>query len=80
MNLVRTIVRNRVSVKKPNKMTNIVDPDETALYEPSHHDIHCLQKKPRKNIVLVCRAETVKTDTLYRLSTEKVLAKDLLTV
>ena len=25
-------------------MTNSVDPDETAHYEPSHLDLHCLQK------------------------------------
>ena len=25
-------------------MTNSVDPDEMAYYEPSHLDLHCLQK------------------------------------
>ena len=25
-------------------MANNVDPDETARYEPSHQDLHCLQK------------------------------------
>ena len=25
-------------------MANRVDPDETAHYEPSHLDLHCLQK------------------------------------
>ena len=25
-------------------MANSVDPDETAHYEPSHLDLHCLQK------------------------------------
>ena len=25
-------------------MANSVDPDETARYEPSHLDLHCLQK------------------------------------
>ena len=25
-------------------MTNSVDPDETAHYEPSHLDLHCLHK------------------------------------
>ena len=25
-------------------MANIVDPDETARYEPSHLDLHCLQR------------------------------------
>ena len=26
-----------------NKMVNSVDPDETARYEPSHLELHCLQ-------------------------------------
>ena len=25
-------------------MANSVDPDETARYEPSHQDLHCLQR------------------------------------
>ena len=25
-------------------MANIVDPDETAHYEPSHLDLHCLHR------------------------------------
>ena len=25
-------------------MANSIDPDETARYEPSHLDLHCLQK------------------------------------
>ena len=25
-------------------MANSVDPDETARYEPSHQDLHCLHK------------------------------------
>ena len=25
-------------------MTNRVDPNETARYEPSHQDLHCLQR------------------------------------
>ena len=25
-------------------MSNSIDPDETAHYEPSHLDLHCLQK------------------------------------
>ena len=33
-------------------MANSVDPDETAHFEPSHQDLHCLQ-----NSVLVCRTE-----------------------
>ena len=27
-----------------NRMANIVDPDEMAHYEPSHLDLHCLQR------------------------------------
>ena len=27
-----------------NRMANIVDPDETARYEPFHLDLHCLQR------------------------------------
>ena len=27
---------------KTNYFVNIVDPDETAHYEPSHQDLHCL--------------------------------------
>ena len=27
-------------------MASIVDPDETARNEPSHLDLHCLQKFP----------------------------------
>ena len=27
-----------------NRMTNSVDPDETARYEPSHLDIQCLHR------------------------------------
>ena len=29
---------------KQNRMANSVDPDETAHYEPSHLDLHCLYK------------------------------------
>ena len=27
-----------------NRIANSVDPDEMAHYEPSHLDLHCLQK------------------------------------
>ena len=37
-------------------MANSVDPDETTHYEPSHQDLHCLQK--------MFRAERVKMLTL----------------
>ena len=30
-------------VKNRNRIVNSVDPDETAHYEPSHRDLHCLQ-------------------------------------
>ena len=31
-----------MSVKNQNRMANSIDPDETAHYEPSHHNLHCL--------------------------------------
>ena len=31
-------------------MANHVDADETAHYEPSHLDVHCLQKYLRGNV------------------------------
>ena len=49
-------------------MANCVEPDETAHYEPSHQDLHCLHRY----MVLDCRAEGFKAvskiiavDTLY---------------
>ena len=30
--------------KIETRMTNSVDPDETARHEPSHQDLHCLQR------------------------------------
>ena len=30
--------------KIKSRMANSVDPDETAHYEPSHQDIHCLHR------------------------------------
>ena len=41
-------------------MTNRVDPDVTAYYEPFYLDLHCLQKY----FVLVYRAEKVNCGTL----------------
>ena len=41
--MIKAIVSNRESVKNQNKVANNVDPDETAHYEPSHLDLHCLQ-------------------------------------
>ena len=37
-------------------MSNSVDPDETAHYEPSHLDLCCLQKP----IIITCGSEGVK--------------------
>ena len=47
-------------------MTNSVDPDETAHYEPSHLDLRCLQKKKKKKkkkkttIIIACGCERFK--------------------
>ena len=37
-------------LKIMNRIANSVDPDETAHYEPSHPDLHCLQKYPSWSI------------------------------
>ena len=37
-------------------MSNSVDPDETAHYEPSHQDLRCLQKP----VVIAYDCERVK--------------------
>ena len=37
-------------------MSNSVDPDETAHYEPSHLDLCCLQKP----VIIACGSERVK--------------------
>ena len=42
-------------------MSNSVDPDETAHYEPSHLDLCCLQKP----IIIACGSERVKKQ-LYK--------------
>ena len=47
-------------------MANSVDPDEMA-HEPSHQDLHCLQK-----FVLVCRAEMVKANTVKKKKKKKI--------
>ena len=39
-------------------MSNSVDPDETAHYEPSHLDLRCLQKP----VIIAYGSEKVKTD------------------
>ena len=35
-----------MSVKYQNRLANSVDPDEMAHYEPSHQDLHRLQRYP----------------------------------
>ena len=42
-------------------MSNSVDPDETAHYEPSHLDLSCLQTP----IIIACGSERVKVDSGY---------------
>ena len=42
-------------------MANSVDPDETARYEPSHQDLHCLHKSS----ALIYRVERVNIDFLF---------------
>ena len=37
-------MRIGVQSKFNNRMANSVDPDETACYEQSHLDLHCLQR------------------------------------
>ena len=47
LNLDTSILANRGSVRNQlqnDKMANSEDPDETAHNEPSHQDLHCLQK------------------------------------
>ena len=53
-----------ISAKINNTMANCVDPDETARYEPSHLDLHCLQKVS----VLVCGDDKIKAYVLTRFS------------
>ena len=38
------LLQIEVLVKNNNRMANSVDPDEMAHYEPSHLDLHCLQR------------------------------------
>ena len=44
LNLGMSIIANRVSVNIKNWMANSVDADEIAHHEPSHLDLHCLQR------------------------------------
>ena len=43
-NLPEPLFQIEVSVTNLHRMANNVDPDEMAYYEPSHQDLHCLQK------------------------------------
>ena len=40
-------------------MANSVDPDETARYEPSHQDLHCLQNHLYEMVKLKHREASV---------------------
>ena len=45
LHLDRSVFANKgVSQKIKNRMANSVDPDEMAHYEPSHLNLHCLQR------------------------------------
>ena len=45
LTMVTSISANSSFSQKPNNgMANRVDPDERARYEPSHLDLHCLQR------------------------------------
>ena len=44
-------------------MSNSIDPDETAHYEPSHLDLCCLQKP----IIIACGSERVKQKDLLNM-------------
>ena len=50
-------------VKLKDWMSNSVDPDETAHYEPSHLDLCCLQK-PR---IIACESERVNWSNILNL-------------
>ena len=39
---ISTDAKTGFQSKTKNRMANSVDPDETAHYEPSHLDLHCL--------------------------------------
>ena len=50
-------------VKLKDWMSNSVDPDETAHYEPSHLDLRCLQKP----IIIAFGSERVKKNNVNQL-------------
>ena len=39
-----SIIIKKKQTKKRNRMTNHIDPDETARYEPPHLVLHCFQR------------------------------------
>ena len=45
----------------PDVYVNSADPDETAHNEPSHQDLHCLQRKKKNS--LISGTEKVKVST-----------------
>ena len=61
-----SITVNRESVKTKNIMANSVDPDEMAHHEPSHLDLHCLQRYLPRSAGLKC---------LWRLSARPRMCK-----
>ena len=53
-------------------MSNSVDPDETAHYEPSHLDLRCLQKP----IIIAYGNERInKANTSFQLMSKRVITK-----
>ena len=57
-------------VKLEDCISNSIDPDETAHYEPSHLDLHCLQKPmllPIAVKVLTVFAEDLSNSVIKRL-------------
>ena len=57
-----------VSVQNQIRLANIVDPVETARYEPSHLDLHCFAQVS----LLVCQVESVLKDYRNRCIVNKV--------
>ena len=55
-----------ISVKNKNRLANSVVPDETARYEPSHQELHCLQKKKKKKKKKIFWSVGLKELRIYR--------------
>ena len=53
-------------------MSNSVNPDETAHYEPSHLDLRCLQKP----IIIASGSERVKITTLMNTHNVQFMEKN----